>query len=210
MINANIKEIELREKIINLALLQHHKLYVHGCHGPDTFDCAGFVWYLYYTICNCNLYSNGFGLSTTTKIMTSRHGQLITYEESNPNKNLKIIKKGDIVFFHRQSLKDSQPQTNNKYPGHCGIYLGNNNFIHCSRIKGKVIISNFNNNEYWKKILVAVKNMFSDMEELERYNYKFAYIESNDFYLNNPTKIKNANNFKSTNYHLVKSKKDIN
>ena len=22
-------------------------MYVHGKHGPDTFDCAGFVWYIY-------------------------------------------------------------------------------------------------------------------------------------------------------------------
>ena len=47
MIKANTLEKELRDKLIHLARLQRHKLYVHGKHGPDTFDCAGLVWFLY-------------------------------------------------------------------------------------------------------------------------------------------------------------------
>ena len=160
-IRANTNENELRKKIINLALLQHHKPYIHGNHGPDTFDCAGLVWYLYYSIFNIDIYENGFGMSTTTKIMTSTYGTLTLFNENNINKNIKLIKKGDIVFFHRQSLDDNEPKIDNKYPGHCGIYLGNNKFIHCSRNKQKVIINTFNN-DYWNKVLVASKNIISD------------------------------------------------
>lgn len=162
MIKTDTKEIELRYKIIKLALLQHHKPYIHGNNGPNSFDCAGLVWFIYNKILNINLYNNGFGLSTSTKIMTNNYGKLILFDENNLNKDIKMIKIGDIVFFHRQSLNDIMPKDNNKYPGHCGIYLGNNNFIHCSSSKGEVVISNFIKNKYWEKVLVASKNVFDD------------------------------------------------
>lgn len=162
MIKADTKEIELRYKIIEFALLQYHKTYVHGNNGSDTFDCAGLVWFIYNEILDINLYRNGFGLSTTTKIMTNELGKLTLFEENSLNKDLNLIKKGDIIFFHRQSLKDIMPKENNKYPGHCGIYLGENDFIHCSKGKDKVIISNLEKNKYWKDVLVASKNIFED------------------------------------------------
>ena len=163
MIKANTNDENiLREKLIELAILQYNKLYKHGKNGPDTFDCAGLVWFIYNEILNLNLYYKGIGISTTTKIMTNPYGKLILYEENSANKNLSVIKKGDIVFFHRQSLNDNEPKENNKYPGHCGIYLGDNYFIHCTRTKGKVIINNFDNSDYWKRILVASKDVISD------------------------------------------------
>lgn len=162
MIKANTKEIELRYKIIKLALLQHRKEYVHGNNGPNTFDCAGLVWFVYNEILNINLYENGFGISTTTKIMTNNLVKLTLFEENNLDKDLNLIKNGDIIFFHRQSLKDMIPKENNKYPGHCGIYLGNNEFIHCSGPKGKVVVSNFMKNDYWKSILVASKDVLEN------------------------------------------------
>ena len=166
VIKANTFENELRNKLIKLALLQQHKLYVHGSHGPDTFDCAGLVWFLYHELFEINLYDQGFGLSTTTRIMTSLHGIITLYAEDDLNKDLSVIRKGDILFFHRQSMSDTEPKVDNKYPGHCGIYLGDNNFIHCSRPKGEVIISNFDKNEYWKKVLVASKNILSDNKKI--------------------------------------------
>ena len=162
VVKADTKELELRYKIIKLALLQYHKAYEHGKHGPDTFDCAGFVWFIYNQILNIDLYEKGFGLSTTTQMMTSHHGTLVLFDEHLLTKDFTLIKTGDIVFFHRQSKKEIIPKDNNKYPGHCGIYLGNNEFIHCSKPKRKVIISNFNKNEYWKNVLVASKNIFEN------------------------------------------------
>lgn len=99
MIKTNNKEIELRYKIIKLALLQHHKKYVHDKNGPNVFDCAGLAWFLYKEILNINLYENGIGLSTTTKIMTNSFGELITYDENSLVKDINLIKLGDIVFF---------------------------------------------------------------------------------------------------------------
>lgn len=174
MIKANITEKELREKLIKLALLQYHKLYVHGKNGPDTYDCAGLAWYLYNEICKLNLYNGGFGLSTTTKIMTNNTGFLTLFDEWEKNKDLSLIKEGDIVFFHRQSLNESNPTEFNKYPGHCGVYLGDYRFIHASRPKQKVIISDFTKNEYWKNVLVGFKNIIDEYlnEEKDSYIYK--------------------------------------
>ena len=167
MIKANIDEIKLRNEIIELALLQYGKLYEHGMNGFDTFDCAGLVWYVYNEAFKINLYEKGFGLSTTTKIMTSKYGKVELFDEHCLDKNLKLIKEGDILFFHRQSLKDNQPKKNNKFPGHCGIYLGKSYFIHASMPKEKVVISNFSDNYYWMRVLVGFMNIFSDREPLE-------------------------------------------
>ena len=160
MIKPITNEEELRRKIIELSLKQYKKMYVHGKHGPDTFDCAGFVWYIYHEILDIDIYKDGIGNSTTTKIMTSSYGKLVLYNEDILDKNLSLIKVGDILLFHRQSLESTEPLEDNKYPGHCGIYLGDKRFIHALRKKGYITISNFDKSEYWTKKLVASKNVF--------------------------------------------------
>ena len=98
--------------------------------------------------------------------MTGSYGIITRYRTNK--KNIKLIKKGDIVLLHRQSLKDNEPREDNKYPGHCGIYIGNNAFIHASGRDKKVVISNFNN-KYWYKKLVGHKDY---EEEIKRYILK--------------------------------------
>lgn len=154
--------IELRDKIKKLVLLQKNKEYVHGSHGPDNFDCAGLVWYIYSEVLGIDIYNSGYGESTTTMIMTSNYGKIVLFEDKILDKDLSLVKEGDILFFHRQSLKDSIPKIDNKYPGHCGIYLGDNKFIHCPRTKGKVVVNNFLKSDYWMKKLVASKDIVSD------------------------------------------------
>ncbi len=87
MIKKDINEIYLREKLIKLAKLQLNKLYEHKSHGPDTFDCAGYLWYLYNIILNIDIYENRYGLSTTTKIMTSNYGKLLLFNENKDLNN---------------------------------------------------------------------------------------------------------------------------
>ena len=126
--------------------------------GSDSFECAGLVWYVYNQIFDINIFELGFGLSTTTKILTSTYGKIMLFNKLDKNKNISLINKGDVVFFHRQSLKDDIPKYDNKYPGHCGIYLGDKKFNHASRKNKKVIINTFNN-EYWRDLLVGAKKM---------------------------------------------------
>lgn len=158
----------VRNDIVNFSLEQRHKPYIHGKHGPDSFDCAGLVWYVYKEILGIDIYTDGFGLSTTTKIMTSSYGKLILYDELSLAKDISLIKKGDIVFLHRQSKNDTEPKEDNKYPGHCGIYLGDNRFIHCSSTKGIVVVSNFGKNDYWKRVLIGAKDILSDEKVLRK------------------------------------------
>ena len=161
-------EAIIRKQIIDLTLLQYNKPYIWGKHGPDSFDCAGLIWYIFNEILDIDLYDRGIGISTTTQMMTSYYGLLTIYNELSKNKNISLIKPGDIVFLHNQSLKDNLPSSNNKYPGHCGIYLSNGEFVHASKKLGRVIISNFHNNDYWKRILVANKDIASDIKILKK------------------------------------------
>ena len=150
----------IRDDICALALSKLNNDYVHGGFGPDTFDCAGLVWYAYNEILGIDIFDGGYGISTTTMIMTSNYGKLTLYKD---NKNLELLNRGDIVLLHRQSLKDNEPRVDNKYPGHCGIYLGNNKFVHASGTKKKVLINSFNN-EYWYNKLIGSKDIVKQYE----------------------------------------------
>ena len=162
MIKADINREILRQKIIKLALLQYKKPYEHGKHGPDTFDCAGFVWYVYNQVCNIDIYGDADGKSTTTRIMRNNCGKTIKFDEYSENKDISQINIGDILFFHRQDKNETEPKPDNKYPGHCGIYLGDNNFIHCTRTKELVLINNFKS-KYWTRKLVGSKDIISNI-----------------------------------------------
>ena len=153
------QEIELRNKIVQLALLQHNKEYKLGKRGPDYFDCAGLAWFLYNELMNIDIFKDGYGKSTTTKIMTSSEGVLIKIDEQDLNKDISDIKKGDILLIHRQSLSDSEPKEDNKYPGHCGIYIGNGKFIHATKVTNRVCISHIDQDNHWKKKLVGYKKI---------------------------------------------------
>lgn len=161
-------EKEMREKIIRMALLQYHKEYIHGQMGPESFDCAGLVWYIYHRLFNIDVFCEGIGISTTTKIMTSKYGMLTLFEKKSLKKDISLIKKGDVILFHRQALQDSEPKIDNKYPGHCGIYLGDNKFIHAFKPNKKVIISTLNNPR-WNGSLIGSKDFVQDDKILIKY-----------------------------------------
>lgn len=99
--------------------------YVYGAEGPSYFDCSGFVKYMFS--------SYGYNLPRTTYEQVNEG---IHVDKSN-------LQPGDLVFF----------SSNNKYPTHVGIYVGDNNFIHASSGKGCVTISSLSNpyyaDNYW-------------------------------------------------------------
>ena len=55
--------------------------------------------------------------------------------------------------------EEYEPKPDNKYPGHCGIYLGNKEFIHCPRSKKLVRIDNLKEGKYWISKLVGSKSI---------------------------------------------------
>ena len=72
---------ETRNKIVKLVLEQLKKEYIHGDNGPDTFDCAGLVWHVYNKVLGINVYKDGYGLSTTGRIMTNPIGTITYFDE---------------------------------------------------------------------------------------------------------------------------------
>ena len=148
-----------RNNVIELALTKLGKLYVWDTKGDEEFDCSGFTYYIYKELFNIDINESGYGKGDTTKQMTNNIGNLKQYNEDDPNKQKYIeeINIGDLVFFHRQSLDENIPTPQNRYPGHVGIYLGDNKFIHASSDEGKIVISEFD--EYWTKVLVASRDL---------------------------------------------------
>ena len=78
------------------------KDYVWGATGPDTFDCSGFVQYVYKKV--------GIELTRTTYTQVAGRGTYIPKGEEQP---------GDLVFFGSMSE-----------PHHVGICVGNGMYIH--------------------------------------------------------------------------------
>lgn len=169
MLIGGIKAISFDENIIRNEIikfargLKHYK-YEHGKCGPDSFDCCGYVWYVYNQVMGINIFKGDNRYTGTGKVWMGKYGTLTVHNKDDDiNYKLSHIKPGDILFFHRQSINDNEPRPDNKYPGHCGIYLDNYRFIHCvTGTKQMVIISNFLNNPKWQRILVASKDMITN------------------------------------------------
>lgn len=159
--------VDLRLKIVDYAMEQLNKNYVWGKVGPTEFDCSGLTWYVYKMVADIDINKDGYGVGDTTKQMTNNMGLLRLYKEDDSNKfaYLKDIKLGDLLFFHRQSLEDNAPSPNNRYPGHVGIYIGSNSFIHASSDAGKVVISNFVDDQYWLEVMVGSRDIFYKKED---------------------------------------------
>ena len=96
------------EAIITEAFKHKGKPYVWGAAGPNTFDCSGFVYYVYKVV---GVYN---GPRATTKSFINM-GTEIPLEQAQP---------GDMVIFTKQGASA---------PHHMGIYLGNNKMIHAPR-----------------------------------------------------------------------------
>ena len=100
--------------------------YVYGANGPNSFDCTGYTCYVFKHF--------GYTLPRTA------------YNQGYSNYAPKIekvsdLKPGDLVFFN--TIND------NDLSDHAGIYLGNNQFIHCnSGSSMKVVIQDITNSYY--------------------------------------------------------------
>lgn len=98
------------EEIANFAKQYLGCKYVYGGSGPSTFDCSGFTMYVYKQF--------GISLSHSARAQ-SKNGNYVAKEDLQP---------GDLVFFKDYETMDGI--------GHCGIYLGEGNFIHASSGSG--------------------------------------------------------------------------
>ena len=105
--------------------------YVYGGASPSGFDCSGLTMYIY----------KQFGISLPhSATAQSKKGSKVEKE------NLQL---GDLVFFTNYRT--------NKGIGHCGIYIGDNKFIHASTEKTGVITSSLNSGSYQRRYVTAVR-----------------------------------------------------
>lgn len=99
--------------------------YVYGGNGPSSFDCSGFVLYVY----------KHFGYSFS-------RGAQEQYEDGM-KVEMDELKPGDLVFFSGNGYSIT----------HVGLYLGDGNFIHAANPSRGVVIDNlwkgYYNRNFW-------------------------------------------------------------
>ena len=99
-------EQEMKRKFVAMiASNQISKPYFYLAHGPDKFDCAGLVWYVFHECFNINVYDGGIGNYDVTKIMTSNVGIITLLDEKCENKDISYFKKGDIIKHKEEILE---------------------------------------------------------------------------------------------------------
>jgi cell wall-associated NlpC family hydrolase len=125
--NASLS-LEGIEKMITLAKSKIGSKYEDTKIGPDTFDCSGFVYYVFK--------EHNITLPRSSLDQSKIEGKSLSKEE---------LKRGDLVFF----------DTDQKgYVNHSGIYLTNGEFIHASSGKAySVTVSNLISGWYRDKFL---------------------------------------------------------
>lgn len=157
-----------RKNIVDFALIQLEKKYVWGMKGPDEFDEAGLPYYIFKELFKIDIEKDGYGSNEITKQMTNSIGHLTKYieDDNNKEKYLVDINVGDLLFFHTKALEENQPTTSNQYPGHVGIYLGDNHFIHVSPELGYILIDELT--ETWLKKLVASRDIVACILKLKK------------------------------------------
>lgn len=106
--------------------------YVFGGTTPSGFDCSGLVQYVFKL--------NGLSIPRLADEQ---------YNLGREAKRSQLVA-GDLVFFTTYTAGVS----------HCGIYVGNGNFLHASSSRGVRIDSL--DNEYWKPRFVGARKVVTD------------------------------------------------
>lgn len=105
--------------------------YVWATHGPDTFDCSGFTYWVV-----MNVLGEDIGTGTAGQI-----GYGTPVDESN-------LQPGDLVFFQN---------TFEAGISHVGIYIGGGQFIHAENPSTGVVISDLSDPYYTEHYYGAIR-----------------------------------------------------
>ena len=98
--------------------------------GAYQFDCSGFTTYVINKV--MVKYIPPFRMTSS---LSKLYALDYVYNEGYPGEcavktvSLNTIRPGDVLFFSHHKEND-----------HCGIYIGNNKFIHCTKSKGGVVL----------------------------------------------------------------------
>lgn len=124
----------VREQIIEFASKKLGSPYVWGATGPNSFDCSGFVGYVFKKAADLNLPRVSSAQATFKPKISSMN-----------------MRNGDLVFFET---------TGKGRISHVGIYMGNRQFIHASSGSKRVTVSSLDSSYYSKAFRWAI-NPFS-------------------------------------------------
>lgn len=149
-----MKIITMILMLLTLATQQLDKPYIYATAGPNSYDCTGLVCYCYEEIFNITLPRSAYDM-----------GYCEDYQKIT---EIAALKKGDVVFFNTNS-------SDGDLSDHAGIYLGDNEFIHASSAKGKVLISPINEGFYYK--CFSWGRRIIDLEQNLEYNISKGGIE---------------------------------
>lgn len=117
---------ENRNKVVELAKSLEGKPYKYGTYGPNSFDCSGYVFYVFRTSIAKQL----------PRTATAIYDFCSSIKDSE-------LEAGDLVFFKT---------TDSGRISHVGIYIGNNKFISAisDGTETGVLIRSLSD-RYWKK-----------------------------------------------------------
>jgi len=124
-IEENWVEFTKNDEILETAKQYLGVQYIWAANGPSAFDCSGYTKYVFK--------KNGITLPRYSGHQANV-GTKIRYDE---------LEKGDLVFF--DTAKGFHRKVN-----HVGIYIGNNEFIHASSARKKVMITSFSQKKFYK------------------------------------------------------------
>ncbi len=119
-------------KMLEVAKEQEGKPYSYGSSGPNSYDCAGFVYYV--------LKNSGVA---TTKLSAASYATLSGWETVS---DISALSVGDLVFFTAE---------NGSSINHMGIYLGGGSFIHASPSAECVKVSGMSSDYYLDNFATA-------------------------------------------------------
>lgn len=112
---------ETAKAVVAEALKHKKKAYVYGGSGPSSFDCSGLTMYVF----------KQFGISLPHNARTqASYGQHVDKSSLAP---------GDLLIFNDRA---------NTSIGHCGIYIGNGEFIHAANSNTGVVITSVDSSYY--------------------------------------------------------------
>jgi cell wall-associated NlpC family hydrolase len=129
-VNGKLSEAEKSELVLFSMNLIDTK-YNWGSKKPDFgLDCSGLVSYVFKKSVNIQIRGAAKDLV--------KHGNSVPINFIHQQK----LEPGDLLFFN----------TTGKSYSHVGIYIGNNQFLHASSAKGKVITSSIHSKYYIERL----------------------------------------------------------